>query len=170
MNGLELYRPNVGVVLFHHDGRVWLGRRVNTPGPRNWQFPQGGVDPGEELLAAAERELFEETGAKTFTLLGRTDGWITYDFPADHGGSKQARGWRGQRQAWFALRFDGDESEFDLNGFGHPEFDTWRWGYLQEAPALVIPFKQQAYEQVVEAFEAFAARPSHGHGLGRGAA
>jgi putative (di)nucleoside polyphosphate hydrolase len=162
MNELELYRPNVGVVLFHPDGRVWLGRRVVTPGPRNWQFPQGGIDAGEDPQAAAIRELFEETGARTVTPLGRTDGWITYDFPADHGGSKQARGWKGQRQVWFALRFDGDEAEFDLNAHGQPEFDAWRWGHLEEAPSLVAPFKQRAYEAVVAAFSAFAARPGHG--------
>jgi putative (di)nucleoside polyphosphate hydrolase len=162
MNELALYRPNVGVVLFHPDGRVWLGRRVTTPGPRNWQFPQGGIDEGEDARAAAERELFEETGARTTTPLGRTDGWITYDFPADHGGSKQARGWKGQRQVWFALRFDGDDAEFDLTAHGEPEFDTWRWGYLEEAPRLVVPFKQQAYEAVVAAFLPFAARPGRG--------
>ena len=50
---LESYRPNVGVVLFNREGKVWLGRRVNGPGPNNWQFPQGGVDKGEDLLAAA---------------------------------------------------------------------------------------------------------------------
>ena len=158
MNDLDLYRPNVGVVLFHADGRVWLGRRINTPGPYNWQFPQGGVDAGEDLLAAALRELHEETGAATVTLLGRTDGWLTYDFPADHGGSKQARGWKGQRQVWFALRFDGEEAEIDLAGHGQPEFDAWRWGYLSEAPGLVVPFKRQAYEAVVQAFQSFGAR------------
>ena len=47
MADLSLYRPNVGVVLFHPDGRVWLGRRVKTPEPYCWQFPQGGVDPDE---------------------------------------------------------------------------------------------------------------------------
>lgn len=159
MNALELYRPNVGVVLFHPDGRVWLGRRINTPGPHNWQFPQGGVDAGEDLAAAARRELHEETGASTTTLLGRTEGWLTYDFPAGHGGSKQARGWKGQRQVWFALRFDGQEGEIDLAAHEHPEFDAWRWAYLEEAPDLVAPFKRAAYQQVVAAFLTFAARP-----------
>ena len=94
---LAAYRPNVGVVLFHPDGRVWLGRRFGTTGPYNWQFPQGGVDAGEDLYLAACRELAEETGVKTTTLLGRTDGWLAYDFPPDHNGSKIAKGWKGQR-------------------------------------------------------------------------
>jgi putative (di)nucleoside polyphosphate hydrolase len=162
MTNLDRYRPNVGVVLFHPDGRVWLGRRINTPEPFNWQFPQGGVDPGEDLEHAARRELTEETGARTATYLGRTDGWVAYDFPPNHGGPKSARGWRGQKQVWFAFRFDGEESEFDLMAHGEPEFDGWRWAYLEEAPELIVPFKRIAYETAARAFAAFAAPRSRG--------
>lgn len=154
------YRPNVGVVLFHPDGRVWLGRRANTPGPYNWQFPQGGVDAGEDLEAAARRELAEETGASRVSYLGRTDGWITYDYPPEVRRRKAGRGYRGQKQAWFAFRFDGDEAEFDLQAHGEPEFEAWRWGYLAEAPDLIVPFKRPAYETVARAFAAFAATQS----------
>lgn len=157
MTDYPKHRPNVGVVLFHPDGRVWLGRRAGEPGPYAWQFPQGGVDAGEDLEAAARRELAEETGARSVTLMGRTDGWIAYDFPAGYAGSKAARGWRGQKQVWFAFRFEGAESEFDLSAHGEPEFDAWRWGYLAEAPGLVVPFKRAAYEQVAAAFAPFAA-------------
>jgi putative (di)nucleoside polyphosphate hydrolase len=140
------------VVLFHPDGRVWYGRRANVPDPHNWQFPQGGVDDGEDLLDAAYRELEEETGVTSVELLARTDGWIAYDFPPEYVGGKATRGWLGQKQAWFALRFTGDESEIRLDHHEEVEFDAWRWGSLDEAPQLVIPFKRAAYEKVVEAF------------------
>jgi len=159
MTDLSAYRPNVGVVLFRPDGKVWLGRRAQTPGPYNWQFPQGGVDDGEDLFEAALRELAEETGVSSTSLLGRTEGWITYDFPPEHSGSKVARGWRGQRQVWFALRFEGQDDEIDLEAHGHPEFDAWRWGDLAEAPGLVVPFKRPTYEVVVSAFSVYADPP-----------
>lgn len=157
MTDFPHHRPNVGVVLFHPDGRVWYGRRAATPGPHNWQFPQGGVDEGEDLEAAARRELAEETGVVSAELIGRTEGWIVYDFPADYGGSKMARGFKGQKQVWFAFRFTGDEAEIDLEAHnahegGEIEFDAWRWGALTDAPDLIVPFKRAGYEQVVAAF------------------
>ncbi len=146
------HRPNVGIVLFNRDGRVWYGRRAGASDPYRWQFPQGGVDPGEDLYDAARRELAEETGVVSTSLLGRTQGWIAYDFPPDRG----RKGWIGQKQVWFALRFDGDEREINLTGHHHVEFDAWRWGRLDEATGLIVPFKREAYAAVVRAFETFS--------------
>lgn len=152
MTDLSQYRPNVGVVLFHPDGRVWYGRRAGTPGPYNWQFPQGGVDEGEDYLTAARRELAEETGVTSADLIGEISDWVAYDFPEGYGGSKQARGWAGQKQKWFAFRFTGEETEIDLEQHDEIEFDAWRWGRLDEAPDLIVPFKRDAYQVVVATF------------------
>ncbi len=153
---LSRYRPNVGVVLFHPDGRVWYGRRAGNQTPHCWQFPQGGVDDGEAFEVAARRELFEETGVLSVVPLGATDDWIAYDFPDGYGGTKQARGWLGQKQKWFAYRFTGPELEIDLEAHGETEFDAWRWGRLEDACDLIVPFKRAAYQQLVAAFAPLA--------------
>jgi len=154
---LSQLRPNVGIVLFRRDGRVWLGRRAKTPGPDNWQFPQGGIDAGEGDFDAALRELREETGVSSVKLLGRTRDWIGYEFPPEHQGSKIGKGWRGQKQVWFAFSFEGVDSEIDLAAHGHDvEFDAWRWAELSEALDHVIAFKRDAYRQVIDAFSPLA--------------
>lgn len=157
MRDLSLYRPNVGVVVFNAEGRVWLGRRIGTPDPWNWQFPQGGVDEGEDLEVAARRELSEETGLRSVDLLGRTEGWIVYDFPPEVlNGAMKKRGNIGQKQVWFAFRFAGTDDEVDLQAHGEQEFDAWRWADLAEAPGLIVPFKRAVYDQVCTEFGRFA--------------
>ena len=54
-------RPAVGAVVFKDDG-VLLVQRGNSPSRGSWAIPGGSVHLGETLQAAAEREIFEETG------------------------------------------------------------------------------------------------------------
>lgn len=149
---LRRFRPNVGVVLFNRNGEVWFGRRVGDfsglgeePGDYRWQFPQGGVDPEEDIAAAAFRELKEETGVSSARLLMLTPGWIAYEFPAGY----KKKHWKGQRQKWAAMLFEGDDGEIDLQADDHQEFDDWRWGELEDAPKLIVPFKRRVYEDLV---------------------
>lgn len=152
---LDQYRPNVGIVLFNRDGRVFLGRRasdfVSLGENKNdwlWQLPQGGIDESEDVAAAAFRELKEETGIVTARLLALTPGWVAYDFPAGY----KKKSWRGQRQKWAAMLFEGEDAEIDLQADDHQEFNDWRWAALEETPDLIVPFKREVYRELVTAF------------------
>jgi putative (di)nucleoside polyphosphate hydrolase len=158
------YRPNVGIALFNAAGSVLIGRRFRDDGPEiilpglEWQMPQGGVDPGEDLREAVRRELWEETNVKDAEFLGETD-WLTYDFPPYDGPPHRFGEFRGQRQKWFALRFTGNEADIDplTPRNGQPaEFDAWRWERLDRVADLVVPFRREIYREVARQFAGFA--------------
>ena len=123
-----------------------------------WQMPQGGLDEGEEPEAGARRELAEETGVTSARFVARTRQWLTYDLPDELIGIAWEGRYRGQKQLWFAARFEGPESEIDLGPRdGHEqEFDAWQWVTLAELPALVVPFKRKVYLSVIEQLGAVA--------------
>jgi putative (di)nucleoside polyphosphate hydrolase len=159
------YRRCVGILVINNDGLVWTGRRRTEPGDelsnssQLWQLPQGGIDPGEDHELAARRELFEETGICSVTLLGESSGWIHYDLPQELVGIALKGKYRGQKQKWYAYRFEGDEAEIRINPppDGHkPEFDEWCWRPLRELPQIVVTFKKQLYEKVVAEFSHLA--------------
>ena len=154
------YRPNVGAVLFNKDGRVFVGRRADPAVTSAWQLPQGGIDDDEDPQVAVFRELQEEVGTADATVIGEHPEWLTYDLPTELIGKAFGGRYRGQRQRWFALRFNGEDSDIRLDRHSHPEFDAWRWAELAELPGLAVAFKRPIYEVLVRSFARFGSSAS----------
>ena len=152
------YRPNVCAVLTDdRKERVLVFRRVDGAlNEHRWQFPQGGLDPGETPEQGLARELREEIGTDRVEILRRLPAPIRYTYPPEvrkmlaRKGSKMAR-FQGQDQIWFLARLavDTDALRFDTHT---PEFDAFAWVKPGEAVARVIPFKREAYREALRAF------------------
>ena len=152
------YRPCVGVMLVNAQGRVFVGKRIdngaNEGGNDAWQMPQGGIDEGEDVHPAALRELHEETGIlpELVTIIAESREEHFYDLPPELLGKLWKGRYRGQRQRWLLLRFNGEDHQVDLNAHKHPEFLEWKWVEPELLPDLIVPFKKRVYRQVVEEF------------------
>ena len=142
------YRRNVGIVVHNDRGRVFWARRVG--GINAWQFPQGGIMPGESAEQALYRELREETGlvASAVEIRACTRDWLRYRLPKKlRRGSTE--GFIGQEQKWFLLRLLVDDDAFRLDETSEPEFDAWRWVSYWYPVSQVVVFKRDVYRRAL---------------------
>ena len=139
-------RSGVGIVVLNNKNQVFLAKRIDNP-KNFWQMPQGGVDHGEELYKAAIRELEEETSIKTVSLIKELDGLTTYLLPDHLVGIIWKGKYKGQKQKWFVVRFDGEENEININT-KLPEFLDWKWVNIDSLTNEVVEFKIHVYKQI----------------------
>lgn len=139
------YRANVGIILSNQDGQVLWARRV---GQDAWQFPQGGINPGEDQETAMYRELWEETGLspEDVEIIGSTRSWLRYRLPKRMIRRHSVPTCIGQKQIWYLLRLQVSEQSVRLDASRKPEFDNWRWVDYWYPVKSVVFFKRRVYQ------------------------
>lgn len=150
------YRLGVGLILINDQNETLACERFGYPG--EWQWPQGGLDQGEDALATAYRELTEEVGLtpEDVTLVGKLPCETTYDFPDyiiakhaanDAAGTGKPMKYRGQIHQWFVFRLTAPESAITLDQHHEVEFSAWQWLPAEEAVEKIVAFKRSAYQE-----------------------
>lgn len=144
----EGYRPNVGIVICNNEGKLLWAKRI---GQKAWQFPQGGIKENESLEEALYRELDEEVGlsADDVRILHRTGDWLRYRLPKNFIRYHRDPLCIGQKQKWFLLGLESDDSKVVLSKSGVPEFDDWRWVNYWYPVSQVIEFKRDVYRKAL---------------------
>ena len=139
-------RSGVGIVVLNEKNQVFLAKRIDNP-KNFWQMPQGGVDKGEKYYNAALRELKEETSIQTVSLIKEIDGLTTYLLPNYLVGIIWKGKYKGQKQKWFIVRFNGEEKEININT-KYPEFLDWKWVNIDDLTNEIVNFKVHVYKQI----------------------
>ena len=139
-------RNGVGIVVLNKKNQIFLAKRIDNP-KNFWQMPQGGIDHGEEFFEAAIRELEEETSIKTVSLIKELDGLTIYLLPDHLVGIIWKGKYKGQKQKWFVVRFDGEENEININT-KNPEFLDWKWVNIDNLTDEVVNFKIHVYKEI----------------------
>lgn len=165
------YRPNVGIIVCNWKNEVFWGKRVKE---HSWQFPQGGIKPGESPETAMYRELEEEVGLhpRHVRILGRTREWLRYEVPEQWLRREWRGNYRGQKQIWYLLLLIGRDCDVRLRASAKPEFDAWRWHDYWVPMDAVIEFKRSVYQRALEELAPLLRRRQgqRGPARGRGAA
>jgi putative (di)nucleoside polyphosphate hydrolase len=148
MNENELkYRANVAGILRDSRGKILICERLGVRDA--WQFPQGGVDPGETSEQALARELWEEVSVEAVNFrIVRQQGPYRYLY----GEGRMKKGYHGKEQIYFLCDFLGPENGIDVRT-KHPEFRSYRWIHPVEFQSAWLPdMKREVYRAVFAHF------------------
>jgi len=148
-------RPNVCILLFNQEHRLFLGERKGEPGV--WQFPQGGAEPSLTLEENVLKELEEELGtpAAKFRIISKLDATNEYNFdvPPAYAEGK----WRGQRQTFWLVQFLGEDEDIDLARH-EQEFTDYCWCSVDEVRQRAEPKRLRGYMKPLDEFVEFLRR------------
>ena len=120
--------PNraAGAVIFRRSDRGI--RLLVLRAYRNWDFPKGLIEPGEDALAAARREVREETGLAELSFPVGDE----FKETLPYSGNKVAR--------YYLAETDAEKIDLPVSPeLGRPEHHEYRWISFDEAEDLLPP-------------------------------
>ena len=136
-------RPNVCMLLYNREGKLFLGERFGEPG--HWQFPQGGAESRYTLRQNVLRELREELGLKKGSIGKLTKLKSTHEYEWRTPPRYAHKKWRGQKQTFWLVEFVGTDNDIDLESHKDREFSTWRWCSATEVKRRAATFRRAGY-------------------------
>ena len=146
------YRPNVAAVILSSryplDCEIFIANRSDFRDDV-WQFPQGGIDEGENPQEALMRELLEEIGTNDVEILCEHPDWMTYDFPGK--ATVKRYPFDGQTQKYFLVKLK-PEAKIELNT-KVPEFNEYKFVKPDELFDYITHMKKPIYKKVLDYFK-----------------
>ena len=121
-----------------------------------WQFPQGGINVDETPQQAMFRELWDEVGLSDdhVEIIYQTNSWLRYKLPKRMVRQNSQPTCIGQKQKWFLLKLNEDESELKLDNTNTPEFESWKWVDYWLPIDEVVYFKKRVYRCALQQLSA----------------
>jgi len=151
MGKKDMYRPNVAMIILSDNypkkKEIFIAQRNDLSNV--WQFPQGGIDEGEDVEEALFREMKEEIGTKKAKIIAQYPEWISYDFPPKI--AKKMKPYKGQKQRYFLLKLK-KTAKINLDT-KHPEFSDYKFVKVKDILSLSADFKKDVYKKVIKYFK-----------------
>ncbi|RXK14300.1 RNA pyrophosphohydrolase [Halarcobacter mediterraneus] len=145
------YRPNVAAIVlsakYPEKCEIFIASRTDVENA--WQFPQGGIDEGENPNEALHRELEEEIGTKDIEIIAEYPKWVSYDFPPAI--AKKMHPYDGQIQKYYLVKLK-KGAKIDINT-EIPEFSEYKFVPTENIYDYITFFKRTVYKQVLKYFK-----------------
>ncbi|MBT3984404.1 MAG: NUDIX domain-containing protein [Bacteriovoracaceae bacterium] len=139
------YRKNVAAIIIDKQKKILMGKKKVEAGETPfWQLPQGGIEEGESAEEAITREITEETGMSSFSIIGETDESYRYIWNEKFNPDSP---YIGQEQIYFLI-----EAEDIAQLTETDDFDAYEWVDPSEAVDRTLDIKKPVYTKALKFF------------------